>query len=93
MSHAPRRLAASVAFLLVAAVATVPLASASGPEPTAPQLPCPTLPLWDATWCWVGVTIDIVNREYQWLTCEIIGGPVCGLNVCEDTNICTTTTE
>lgn len=87
-SNAPRRLAASVTFLLLAAVAVAPTAAAAT-EPASAEAICPLLPLWDAGLCWAAVALNLVGTVYVIVTCDVIGGPACGFNVCEETNICT----
>lgn len=86
--NAPRKLAASVTLSLLAAVALAPTAAAAA-EPASAEAICPLLPLWDATFCWAGVALNAVNTVYVIVTCDVIGGPACGFNVCNETGICT----
>lgn len=83
----PRRLAAGVALLLLASVALVPSASAAA-DAEGTEAICPLLPLWDAGLCWAGVALNLANYAYGVVTCDVIGGPACGLDVCATTGIC-----
>jgi len=89
------RLSASLALLLLGSLVATPLASASDVLPDAIAPPCPTLPLWDASLCWVGVAFDVYAYAYQTVTCDVIGGPACGFSVdlCKLADICTETDE
>ena len=85
---APRSLAAATALLVLSFVAVLPLASASAGSDGA-EVACPTLPLYDAALCWLGVALRAVNNAYDLVTCDVIGGPACGFDLCTWTGICT----
>lgn len=88
MNHpTPRRLAVAAAFLVVAFVAVLPSASAAA-VPDVIEAICPVLPLWDAAFCWAGVALALANYAYGVVTCDVVGGPACGFDICADTGIC-----
>lgn len=83
-----RKLAAAAALLTLSLVAVVPSASAASAE-VEPNIICGVLPLWDQAFCWLGVALNAFGTVYDIVTCDVIGGPACGFNVCNETGICT----
>jgi len=84
----PRRICATLALLVLGAVAATPLASAAPADSAGFQLACDPLPLWDAAFCFANNALGYVNQQWAYVTCDVIGGPACGFNVCEDLDLC-----
>lgn len=62
-------------FALLAAVAIAPSATAvSDWVPPCPDL----LPLWDAAMCWGERARYAALWTYEFVTCDVVGGPACG---------------